>query len=186
VPDLRGHKITDEMRKEDILVMLPLSRALEAGSLETGTVRPLLETTPESWSETGWRSRTAPKFDSSREKSGPHALGVAVGLNPASTPRAPGAPPQRPEQEPKLVVFGSAVWVSNSVQYPPNRDLFANSVNWLVGSEEAISIRPKQTADRKLFLDNVRAALIMWVTIVITPLALIGLGIFQWWRRRSL
>ena len=86
----------------------------------------------------------------------------------------------------KLVVFGSAVWISNSVQYPPNRDLFANSVNWLVGSEEAISIRPKQTANRRLFLDNVRAALMTWVTIVLTPLALIGLGIFRWWRRRSL
>jgi len=188
IPQYRTHKITDDLRKQGIGVLLPGTRALKAGTLDTGTVTSLLETTPESWLETNWRTQDTPKYNSGQDTKGPLTLGLVVTQNPVSTPQGPDSPPAPSAPTPKLVVYGNVQWVTNQIKgnSEANFDLFANSVNWLAGSEEAISIRPKQRDQRRLFLDNVKARLMWWTTVILTPLAVIGVGVFRWWRRRSL
>ena len=114
-------------------------------------------------------------------------LGLAVSRNPVSTPQEPGAPPASPKPTPKLVVFGNVQWVTNQLEsWQANFDLVANAVNWLAGSEETISIRSKQISRRVVYMDNVKARLMWWTTLLLTPLAVLGVGLLQWWRRRSL
>lgn len=188
IPQYLGHRITDDLRKQGIGVLLPGTRALDTTTLDIGVVSPLLQTTPESWLETDWQSKSGPKFDSGKDKSGPLTLAVAVALNPESSPQPPDMPPRPPQRDPKLVVYGNVQWITNQIKgnSEANFDLFANSVNWLAGSEKAISIRPKEVDRRMVYLDNVKASLMWWVTVVLTPLAVIGIGVFRWWRRRSL
>ena len=188
IPTYLGHKITDDLRKQGVGVMLPGTRALEAGKLDKGAVTKLLETTPESWLEKDWRSGSAPKYDAGKDKKGPFALGLAVTLNPPSEAKGPDASPEPPQPIAKLVAYGGITWVTNGIRgnSEANFDLFANSVNWLAGSDITISIRPKEVTQRRVFLDSVKARLMWWVTVILIPLAVIGIGVFRWWNRRSL
>ena len=168
--------------------MMPGSRALEAGKCDKGAVTPLLETTAESWIETDWQSKEGKlKYDAGKDRKGSFALGLAVTSNAPSTTVAPD-PSQPPSPSPRLVVYGNAAWLTNGVKAnsEANFDLFANSVNWLAGSDQTISIRPKETVSRRVFLDSVKARLMWWVTLVLTPLLVIAVGVFRWWRQRSL
>lgn len=186
-PQYRSHKITDDLQKQNVPVILPAACALEAGTLDTGSVVPLLETTAESWLETDWRKRAKHKYDSGKDTRGPLVLGLAVSRNPVSAPLEPGAPPAPAKPTPKLVVFGNVQWITNQLEsWQANFDLVANAVNWLAGSEETISIRSKQISRRVVYMDNVKARLMWWTTLLLTPLAVVSVGLLQWWRRRSL
>jgi len=189
VPEFRSHKITDDLMHQGINVMLPGTRALKAGTFSGGTVSPLLETTPESWLESDWKSGK-PHYDKGVDKSGPLTLGLAVSVNtPPPAPSATMAEPATPAgPQPKLVVYGDVEWVTNKFRqvWEPNLDLIGNSVSWLTGATENISIRPKQNDERHVFLDNVKTSLLWWITIVFTPLGILGAGVWRWWRRRSL
>jgi ABC-type uncharacterized transport system involved in gliding motility auxiliary subunit len=47
-----------------------------------------------------------------------------------------------------------------------------------------ISIRPKETEDRRLEISGNRMNLIFWWSVVLLPLAVVGGGLMVWWRRR--
>lgn len=189
VPEFRPHKITEDLMRQGINVMLPGTRAVKAGTFAGGTVTPLLETTAESWLESDWKSGK-PHYDKGEDKSGPLTLGVAVSVTPPPTaPSATMAEPAVPAgPQPKLVVYGDVEWITNKFRtvWEPNLDLIGNSVSWLTGATDNISIRPKQNEQRHVFLDNVKVSLLWWTTIVFTPLGIIGIGVWRWWRRRSL
>jgi ABC-type uncharacterized transport system involved in gliding motility auxiliary subunit len=97
-------------------------------------------------------------------------------------------PAQAAGPRPKLVVFGDVEWVTNKFRqvWEPNLDMIGNSVGWLTGATDSVSIRPKENEQRHVFLDNVKTSLLWWVTIVFTPLGIIGVGVWRWWKRRSL
>jgi ABC-type uncharacterized transport system involved in gliding motility auxiliary subunit len=65
-----------------------------------------------------------------------------------------------------------------------NLDLFMNAVNWLTEEEELISIRPKKPQDRRLLLTPAQINLILLTSVIIMPLAVFGVGLGLWWKRR--
>jgi ABC-type uncharacterized transport system involved in gliding motility auxiliary subunit len=65
-----------------------------------------------------------------------------------------------------------------------NRDLLANSVNWLSSDEDLISIRPKQPEDRPVNMTTQRLMLVFWLSVVIFPLGVVAFGMATWWKRR--
>jgi hypothetical protein len=70
---------------------------------------------------------------------------------------APRPPQSRAEgrEEPRLVVFGDSDFASNQgIEAYRNRDLFVNSVNWLLGDVEAISVRPPKSRASRLTLSS--------------------------------
>jgi ABC-type uncharacterized transport system involved in gliding motility auxiliary subunit len=189
IPTYRPHRITDDLRKQGVGIMMPGARALEAGKYENGTVATLLETTAESWIESDWQSKDGKvKFDAGKDRKGAFALGLAVTRNALSTTAIADPSQTAPGPSPRLVVYGNAAWVTNGVKAnsEANFDLFANSVNWLAGNDQTISIRPKETVQRRIFLDSVKARLMWWLTVILTPLAVVAVGVFRWWRQRSL
>jgi ABC-type uncharacterized transport system involved in gliding motility auxiliary subunit len=85
------------------------------------------------------------------------------------------------------VAFGDADFASNyfTQQVPANIDLFANSVAWLSGANELVSIRPKDdTAPRQITLDTGQKNLIFASTVLALPVLVLIVGAFNWWRRR--
>lgn len=189
IPKYRPHPITADLEKQAVGSVFPGTRAIEAGSVGNGTVSPLLETSDDSWLEKNIKAEAAkPKFNGGVDRKGPLLVGVAVSSNPKPEPKAPDAPPEPAAPEPKLVVFASADFVANKLKPVSggNFDLFGNSVSWLMGSTHGVSIRPKEQDVRRVFLDNVKARAMGATTIFLTPLAVLGLGAWQWWRRRSL
>ena len=65
-------------------------------------------------------------------------------------------------------------------------DLALNSFNWAAEEESKIDIHPKEEDVRTLTLSAVAANFIKFLCVIIMPLAVLGLGGFIWYRRRSL
>jgi ABC-type uncharacterized transport system involved in gliding motility auxiliary subunit len=84
-------------------------------------------------------------------------------------------------------VYGDSDFPSNFViqQVPTNLDLFANSVSWLSGANELVSIRAKDPeAPRQVTLDANQQRVVFFSTVLGMPLLVMLLGALIWWRRR--
>ena len=87
--------------------------------------------------------------------------------------------------EARLVVVGDADFVANElVEAYRNRDLFVNSVNWLMGDVEAISIRPSISRASRFALTTEDFLRIRTLSLFVLPQAIAVLGVFAWWSRR--
>ena len=86
----------------------------------------------------------------------------------------------------KVVAFGDAEFANNKYfHYMFNGDLFLNTIGWLAGQEELISIRPRMTRASRVQLTADQHRSIFYASVLIIPeiLLLFGVGVW-WWRRR--
>jgi ABC-type uncharacterized transport system involved in gliding motility auxiliary subunit len=145
-------------------------------------VTPLLQTTDRSWAET---NPTQIQFDDGTDPKGPLTIGVAIE---ADAPNAPPSDDPSSAKKARVVIFGDADFVDNEMQQVPvpsnNRDLFLNGSNWLAESESLISIRPKDTTQRNLFLTAAQSNLVLFSSTIFVPLIVLAIGGFVWWSRR--
>jgi ABC-type uncharacterized transport system involved in gliding motility auxiliary subunit len=82
-------------------------------------------------------------------------------------------------------VFGDADFASNEwLDAYLNRDLFLNSVNWLIGDVEAISIRPNTSRASRFQPTAEQFERIRLLSLFVLPEALAVLGVLTWWSRR--
>jgi ABC-type uncharacterized transport system involved in gliding motility auxiliary subunit len=181
------HPITKDLTA---LSFYPYARSIdinETVAKEAGWVLGgLVNTGPNSWAEMdlGALRQGKAEFSSGVDKAGPVAVAV-VGSREIT-------PPKDSEAEPKqarIVVFGSSSFVANSYYMmaesnAANIDIFLNSVNWLAGNENLISIHAKEKKSTPLFLTGYQGLLIFLVCVVLVPLAVLGVGVFVYLRRR--
>jgi ABC-type uncharacterized transport system involved in gliding motility auxiliary subunit len=57
-------------------------------------------------------------------------------------------------------------------------------INWLASDEDLISIRPKEPANQPLNVNARRASMMFWLSVVFFPMAVVGIGLGTWWKRR--
>ncbi|HTO22507.1 MAG TPA: ABC transporter, partial [Spirochaetia bacterium] len=69
---------------------------------------------------------------------------------------------------------------------PGNGDFFMNSMGWLRGQKESITIRPKDVSQMRLSMSQLEALLFSGLVVVILPLLILGSGLVVWLRRRHL
>ncbi len=190
IPTYAPHVITDGLRRENVGVLFPLARGLTLGAGDRGTASVLLKTTDEGWLETTMTLKTDPKYNAGADKAGPITLAATVTVAPAPAASSTSATDEPDAGEPvaKMVVYGNVEWIVNSTRGTSlgNLDLFANTINWLTGSSQRISIRPKEREERRIFFTNVKTKVMGWTTIIFVPLAVLIAGALRWWRRRSL
>jgi ABC-type uncharacterized transport system involved in gliding motility auxiliary subunit len=87
----------------------------------------------------------------------------------------------------RVVVFGGSNFLSNQfLQAPGNGDVGVNSFSWAAEEENKISIHPKEDETRSMNISNVGASFIYYLTVWIMPIAILALGGWVWYRRRSL
>ena len=83
-------------------------------------------------------------------------------------------------------MYGDSDFASNElIEAYRNRDLFVNSVNWLLGDIEAISIRPVRSRASRFQLSTEQFMTIRTLSLFVIPEAIAVLGVFTWWRRRQ-
>jgi ABC-type uncharacterized transport system involved in gliding motility auxiliary subunit len=88
--------------------------------------------------------------------------------------------------ETRVAAIGDSDFASNAyLGVEGNRDLFMNTVSWLAQQESLISIRPREASDRRLTLTAFQITLMFWLSIVVIPGAVLGTGVYTWWRRRG-
>jgi ABC-type uncharacterized transport system involved in gliding motility auxiliary subunit len=186
MPSPGGHPIT---RDFDVITGFPIARSATPieGGANGHTAQKVLQTSPQSWAETDLKelfTSGKPKINPDKgDTAGPVVLASAVS---AAAPDAPpAASPDLPRPEARMVVVGDSDFLANGgLPIPGNKDLGLNMANWLAQQENLISIRPKDPENRPLTLTADQKSLVVWLTLVIVPLLLIGNGIRVWWRRR--
>jgi len=101
----------------------------------------------------------------------------------AGTFHDPGAPAAI---ETRYVVAGSADFISNAILgFNGNRDLFLNMMAWLSSDEDLISVRPRDPEERPVELTPTQLQMILYLSLVVLPLAVVAGGLGVWWRRRG-
>jgi len=137
----------------------------------------LIYTAAESFAET---SLDVVEYDEGLDTPGPLAVAVALELPvPSEEDTAVSGG--------RLVVVGDSDFASNS-HFPQqgNGNFFLNSANWLTGDESLISIERPTVGPELVDLTWAESRFILVVVVLGYPLALLGLGLNHWRRRRKL
>ncbi|HEY9069226.1 MAG TPA: DUF4350 domain-containing protein [Candidatus Ozemobacteraceae bacterium] len=174
IPRYSSHPIVKDLMEKNSAVLMQVARGLNFEPRDTYTGLAFLRTDENCY---GKRPPSAVlqgqiQFDQNTDVRGPLNLGVAFeGKGTASGSRA--------------VVFGDADFATNMLlQVQGNADLVVNTINWLAGQEQLISIRPKQIQIAQIILDAEAAQRILVLCVVVSPLLIVLLGGAVWWSRR--
>lgn len=180
------HAITNNF---NVMTAFPLARSatpIDGGS-NGHTAQKILQTSPQSWAESdikGLYATGRPEEDLSKgDKAGPVSMAAAVSA--PVTDAAPGAAPDAPKPESRMVVVGDSDFASNrALGIQGNREIFLNMANWLAQQEDLIAIRPKSPDDRPITMTADQGQIVFWFTMVIIPVLLFLNGVRVWWRKR--
>lgn len=173
IAQYESHVITRPL--QGIPSAFPLARSLDVKSTGNSTVEKLFGTTDNSVavSELPANGRLGNK-ELEKAKKGPLTLAAAGTVSSGAT-------------KGRFIVTGTSQWAVNSLAGSGrlgNRDLFSNMINWLASDEDLISIRPKEPANQPLNVNARRASMMFWLSVVFFPMAVVGIGLGTWWKRR--
>jgi ABC-type uncharacterized transport system involved in gliding motility auxiliary subunit len=190
-----AHPITEGFR---VITAYPMARSMSPipGGSNSHTAQPLVNTSPQSWSEADVAALSTGKaevaFNADKgDKQGPITLAAAVSAPATVTPPPPAgnSTPANPDSERKpetrVVAVGDSDFASNmAIGISGNRDFFMNSLNWLSQQENLIAVRPRQPEDRRLTLTADQQNRVMILSLFIIPGLVFATGVYTWWRRR--
>jgi hypothetical protein len=179
IPSLEYHDILSPLRTNKYDLVLIGAQAIQTLDLRKKTLKlePLLTSSSKSYGKRDIaNSKTLSR--ESGDLPGPFTLAMAI--------TDPAADATKPDT--MLVVVGNVSFLapSLSVQVPGNGDFFMNSLGWLRGQKESITIRPKSLQTMRLTLSNLQALLYSGFVVILLPLLILGAGFVVWMRRRHL
>ena len=192
------HPITDDF---GLLTAFPLARSVSPSSSGAGEriAQAFVETSERSWAETDLTELEAREVQmDDADRPGPISIAAAVAVEidrpdeeePVEEDTASSDPAEEedvdpPTAEARVAVIGDSDFAANgSLGIQGNRDLALNTLNWLAQQENLISIRPRQPEDRRITLTADQQLRVTWLSLLMIPAAVIGAGLFTWWRRR--
>jgi len=144
------------------------------------TVTPLAQTSDTSWAETDLKSlfeQQTAKLDAS-DKKGPINVADAVEANLKLLHMGDGTA--------RLVVLGDTEAADNQhINNFFNRDFIMNSIDWLAGEANAITIRPRTLRASRFDLTVEQFDVVFVMSVLLLPELLLIVGIAVWWERRQ-
>ncbi len=173
------HAITKDFNEA---TLFPQTRSLTALS-EPDVSRPvaLATTNPSAWGETDFAQLAQGRASPEGMVRG--SLAVAI----AASKTLPAGRADDRSNETRLVVFGDSNFPNNrwgSVG-PGNQDLFMNTVSWMAGDTDRITIRPRSRDASHLTMSQQQMTLVQFFSIDVLPVTLLAVGIAIWRVRRS-
>jgi ABC-type uncharacterized transport system involved in gliding motility auxiliary subunit len=184
-----AHPITQELKDYS---SFPQTRTVDpdAAGKQGLQATALVKTSGSSWGETAVDdvfTKGVARLDET-DKKGPLSVAVAVAAKLKDMGITPvAAEGQKAPDEARLVVIGTPRFADSQelTQSRTNADIFLNSVGWLVGQEELVSIRSRSVrASRAEFSQN-QATWLFYLSVLLLPELLVVVGIAVWWRRRN-
>ena len=175
------HPITEGMREAALFPDVRSTR----GRSGVGDFTEIVFTGNSSWGETDLARMDAEGAVSLEDGDVPGPVPIAVAGVPSLAGDESAAASDASEPG-RLVVFGDVDFASNEfIDAYRNRDLFVNSVNWLIGDVEAISIRPKVSRASGFDLSEEQFGTLRSLSLFVFPELIAVLGVFTWWSRRN-
>jgi ABC-type uncharacterized transport system involved in gliding motility auxiliary subunit len=184
--DYPGHPITEGFREP---TLFHLARSVTPKAEAAPALEPIVRSSEQSWAERNidklFKQSLGELDDADLKGPVPVAVAGTLQLGEPPPPPAEGAEPPKPVSG-RIVVVGDADFASNAIvaQFS-NRDFFVNSVNWLIGDVEAISVRPADARPSRLQLTREIVAQLRYLSLFVLPEAIAVLGVVVWWRRRA-
>jgi ABC-type uncharacterized transport system involved in gliding motility auxiliary subunit len=169
--------------------MFHVARSVMPAESAKNAIAPIVRTGDQSWAERDMDrllTKGEAEYNAERDVKGPVSIALAgtVQLGTPSPPPAEGEPPPAPKTA-RIVVMGDSDFASNQlIREFRNRDLFVNSVNWLLGDVEAISVRPGQPRASRLALSTGQFLEIRYLALFVMPELIALAGVIAWWQRR--
>ena len=172
-----NHPITQDLLE---YTMFHVVRSVKANAEAEGRFSEIVLTGRESWAERDLErffAEGTAEFDGD-DLSGPVPIAVAGTVILETLGDA--------SQEARLAVFGDSDFASNQIlDSYQNRDLFVNTVNWLLGDVEAISVRPNRARASQLQLSASHKRRVQLFALFAIPEVLAVVGVYIWWTRRQ-
>ena len=193
-----SHEITKDLKDTTIF---NVARSVRSAGDGKASLVELVFTGDASWAETNlarFYGEGSAELDDA-DLRGPVSVAVAGTLRLAPAGEAPQAAEGAPEEpaqaeaaaakaeakEARIAVFGDSDFASNElIEAYRNRDLFVNTVNWLIGDVEAISIRPVRSRASRFDLSAEQFLSIRSLSLFVLPEAIAIAGVLVWWSRR--
>jgi ABC-type uncharacterized transport system involved in gliding motility auxiliary subunit len=174
-----SHEITRDFKGRTIFPMVR-SVQKDAAAKPALQVTELVKTSPSSWAETdmaGLFERHEAKLDANDRKGPVSIAAVVEGKVKDLGGDGDGVG--------RLAVFGSAQFAENRNFEGTffNRDLFLNTVGWLVGQSDLLSIRPRSMRASSVRFSQEEGTNIFYLSVLVLPELLLIAGLVVWWRR---
>ncbi|MEK6797181.1 MAG: GldG family protein [Spirochaetota bacterium] len=197
VPGYGTHPSVASLKERNMPVCLFLARSVKASTVRKGgAVMEMLRTPDgESWAETDLASDT-PRFNAGDSR-GPITVGATAvyPLPGTSTNGSTSSPTATNDvKETRIAVIGDSDFAMNqalSGQYQygyvftGNKDLFLNTISYLLKMEHKISIRPKGEEEKRLTLTSGQTNFLIVFVQIIIPLLFAIAGAIVWFMRRK-
>ena len=154
--------------------VFPISAALTINPNSPFKAEPLLQSSINSWTETGTISGKI-RFDAnSQEHQGPLTFAYALTRTTAKN------------NEQRIVVIGDGDFLSNAyLGHVGNSELGLRLVSWLSHDSHFLNIPAKTAVDKSLTLSKTTVTLMGFGFLIALPLLLISCGFFIWHQRKS-
>lgn len=190
VPGFGTHPSVVSLKERSMPVCLFLARSVRASSVRAGGAVMELVRTPdgESWAETDL-ANDSPRF-SAGDTRGPIPVG-ATAVYPLS---GVTSNTNADAKETRIAVIGDSDFAMNQAlsgqfQYghvfTGNKDLFLNTVSYLLKMDHKISIRPKGEEEKRLSLTSGQTNFLIVFVQIIIPLLFAAAGAIVWFMRRK-
>ena len=176
LPNIQDHEITKPLLDGKLYAFMPVAHGIQVldSYRSTLTIQSLLKTSDSAYAKlNAANGKTLEK--ASGDISGPFDIGVAV------TESFEG-------KETKLVWFSTSQFLSSDVNQAvagANYDLLLNSLGYMCGYENNISIRSKSLMVQKIVVPSGIAGVIQVSITILLPLCVIGVGILVFVKRRK-
>jgi ABC-type uncharacterized transport system involved in gliding motility auxiliary subunit len=175
-----AHEITRDFKQRTVF---PMTRSVhaDAAGKKGLQITELVKTSPSSWGETDLDAlfqRSEASFDAATDTKGPVPIAVVT----TADLKQMGSDKQGTT---RLAVYGSVEFATNrevdGTYY--NRDLLLNTVDWLAGQADLLSIRPRAIRASRVQFTAEQGTVIFYLSVLLVPELLLIAGIAVWWRR---
>ena len=170
------HAITDPLKGSALLLYWTRSVAPKIGVPDV-IVTTLIRTGASSWGETRYREGGDVEQD---EDDVPGPVPVAVAAK-----RTTSAVAEKRTDEARVIALGDSSYATNRF-YPMggNGELLLNCAAWLAGDEQRITIRPRSRSASSIPLTEEQQYGIVFFSVNLVPLLIVGIGFSVWAVRR--
>jgi ABC-type uncharacterized transport system involved in gliding motility auxiliary subunit len=172
-----AHEITKALKGR---TLFPMTRSVRAAEGTAGVkATELAKTSPSSWAETDltalFQNQQASLDPADRK--GPVPIAVAADLD---LKQLGGS-----GTDARIAVFGSSEFADNQHLEGTffNQDLLLNTVGWLVGESDLLSIRPRTMRASRVSFTEREGTAIFYLSVLVLPELLLLAGLVVWWRR---
>ena len=169
------------VRNFQLATLLPQPAALAQLSPTAWDIKPFLQSSAQSWNETGHIPKAGEAADTVRQDADAGEIAGPLDLAFALSRLSPR--PDRKEQ--RIAVIGDGDFLSNSfLGNGGNRELGQRLFDWLLGDDDQILVPDRAAPDRELKLSQTGLGILSVTFLVALPLLFAASGMLIWWLRR--